>query len=436
MSGKMIIADGCEYSMDCYETKLNNNVIVVGGSGAGKTTGVVIPNLLQAYGSYIVTDPKGNLYKKYGRYLKSRGYKVMNLNPAKPDGQTRYNFMDYIKDEQDVVKLSHMIVASGGGDVFHNQNSYFYYMAELFLSSAIATVKYVESFYHDETYYHTMSALLRCCVNTANKQIHTDNGSAGSSDSEEYKTKEYDLPSVTFEDETEEDDKWNDLSKRLLITTDNLAVETASSIMSTLGSVIGRLNTEGVEKMMLSANKAIDFEALGKTKTAIFVTVSDNDRSMDVFVNMFFTQAMQTLCEYADTKCKDEALPVPVRFIMDDFATNCTIEDFPRMISAIRSRNISVMLMLQAESQLEKRYGKEAFTIISNCDTYLYMGGNDLETAKRIAERADVPYKKILYMPVGTNWIFRRGQMPFSGITYGYSIPTIASPRSGVSHAR
>ncbi len=431
MSGKMIIADGCEYSMDCYETKLNNNVIVVGGSGAGKTTGVVIPNLLQAYGSYIVTDPKGNLYKKYGQYLESRGYTVMNLNLARPDGETRYNFMDYINDEQDVIKLAHMIVASGGEDVFHNQNSYFYYMAETFLSSAIAAAKYVESFYHDEKYYHTLSALLRCCVNKANKQINAGNGA---SESVEDKTKEYKFPLLLFEDETEEDDKWNDLSERLLITTDNLAVETASSIVSTLGSVIGRLNTEGVEKMMLSPNKAIDFEALGKTKTAIFVTVSDNDRSMDVFANMFFTQAMQALCDYADTKCKDEALPVPVRFIMDDFATNCTIEDFPRMISAIRSRNISVMLMLQAESQLEKRYGKEAFTIISNCDTYLYMGGNDLETAKRIAERADVPYKKILYMPVGTNWIFRRGQMPVSGTTYGYCKSEISSQRSRMLH--
>ena len=147
---------------------------------------------------------------------------------------------------------------------------------------------------------------------------------------------------------------------------------------------------------------------------------------MDVMANIFFTQAMDVLCRYADTKCRNESLPVPVRFIMDDFATNCTIEDFPRMISSIRSRNISAMIMIQAESQLEKRYSKEAYTIISNCDSYVYLGGNDLETAKRIAERADIPFRKVLYMPVGTNWLFRRGQLPINGKNIS---PTISRPR-------
>ncbi len=106
---------------------------------------------------------------------------------------------------------------------------------------------------------------------------------------------------------------------------------------------------------------------------------------------------------------------MPVRFILDDFATNCHIADFPRIIASIRSRGISAMLMVQAESQLMHGYGDDGRTIIGNCDTYVYLGGNDVETAQSVARRCDVPVKKILNMPVGTNWIFRRGEAPYNG---------------------
>ena len=121
---------------------------------------------------------------------------------------------------------------------------------------------------------------------------------------------------------------------------------------------------------------------------------------------------MNELCRYADEKCPNSTLPVPVRFILDDFATNCRIAEFPRMISSIRSRGISAMLMVQSEGQLEEGYGADGKTIISNCDTYIYLGGNDTATATAIAERSDLPLCDILNMPVGYNWLFRRGQAP------------------------
>ena len=107
-------------------------------------------------------------------------------------------------------------------------------------------------------------------------------------------------------------------------------------------------------------------------------------------------------------------LPVPVRFILDDFATNCRIEDFPRMIASIRSREISTVLMIQAESQLTQLYGHDGRTIIGNCDTYVYLGGNDLDTARAVSERSDRPLNGILNMPVGDMWIFRRGEAPLN----------------------
>ena len=402
MAGKLILGEGQSYSLDCFETKLNNNVLVVGGSGSGKTTGIVIPNIKQATGSYIVTDPKGNLHKKLGGYLKNRGYNVLKLDLSNPNGDIRYNFLDYIEEEHDVIKIAHILMSGAGRKGFEGDNAYFYQCAELLLGSAIASVKWLEKY---KPSIKCIGPLLTYCSNT----LMRFTGQPQKNDSEI------------------ETDKWEDLSDRLLRSfAGGFADETKASICSTIGSVLGTLDTAGVEKMMLSDNKRLDIRDIGRKRTALFVTVSDTDRSMDVLANIFFTQAMSVLCRYADTKCRGESLPVPVRFIMDDFATNCTIEDFPRMISSIRSRNISAMIMIQAESQLEDRFASESFTIISNCDSYLYLGGNDLETAKRIAERADIPFKKVLYMPVGTNWLFRRGQLPINGKNI---CPTISRPR-------
>ena len=381
----MIIAEGCEYSLDCQSTKLNNNVIVVGGSGAGKTTSVVEPNILKAQGSYVITDPKGNLYNRLSPYLKRKGYKILNLDLATPNDDTRYNFFDYINDEHDVIKIAHILMSAGGNNVFSERNSYFYYNGELILASAIAALKEYEEYLPDKK--------LDSVLNYCNSTLFGENSGHDSDDGENAS-------------------KWEKLSTRLLSTLNNLPAETAGSILSTIGSVIGKLNTNGVEEMMTSNKKKLDIESIGKRKTALFVRVSDTDRSMDPLVTIFFTQVINVLCNYADKECKDNALPVPVRFIMDDFATNCVIEDIPRMISSIRSRNISVMILLQAEAQLEERYNNDSHTIISNCDTYLYLGGNDINTAKNVAERADVPFKKILNMPTGKCWVFRRGQEP------------------------
>jgi type IV secretion system protein VirD4 len=191
---------------------------------------------------------------------------------------------------------------------------------------------------------------------------------------------------------------------------------TLRSILVTANSRLGVYDTPELEKMMKEDDVNISW--IGRRKTALFVVVSDTDRSMDRLVNLFFSQAMNELCRYADTKCTDYRLPVPVRFIMDDFATNCKIEEFPRMIASIRSREISTTLIIQAESQLTQCYGYDGRTIIGNCDTYVYLGGNDVETAKAVAERCDMPVKKILNMPVGTNWIFRRGEEPRNGVNF------------------
>lgn len=385
----MILAKDVSYSLDCHKTQLNNNVLVVGTSGAGKTRSIVIPNILQATGSYVVSDPKGNLYKKYATYLRSKGYRVKKLDFTSPMDSARYNFFNYISDTQDINKIAHMMVNCSGksfkGDPFWDD------AAELLLQSMISILlegqeknKQNLGSIQDFLEKFTMSGDLEISDTYFDKvmktweQIHPDS----------YAVKQY---------------------KKFRVA----ASRTLRSIVITLSSKLGIYDSPEIRR--LTESDDIDIKKIGCVPTAIFVVVSDTDRSLDGLVNLFFTQAMNELCKFADKECENNRLKVPVRFILDDFATNCKIAEFPRMISSIRSRGISTMLMIQAESQLYEGYGNDGRTIIGNCDTYIYLGGNDLETAENIARRCDLPLKRILSMPVGTNWIFRRGQSPING---------------------
>ena len=387
--GKMILAENQEYSLNCYETQLNNNVLVVGASGAGKTRSIVTPNLLEATGSYIVSDPKGNLYRQYYPYLTEQGYSVKILDFTNPENSDRYNFFDYINSTQDIVSIAHMLIYNSENKSY--QDPFWDQASQLLLQALISYL--IERQVPEERNLHSLLKLVNiCCSNgdldhkeTLMDSLMKDHARANP---DSYAVRTY--------------EKFR-----------TAASKTLRSILITVNAKLGLFDTPEIKKM--TETDDIDISWVGKRKTAVFVVVSDTDRSMDPLVNLFFTQAMNQLCRFADKVCKNNCLPVPVRFILDDFATNCKIAEFPRMIASIRSRGISTMLMIQAESQLVKCYGDDWATIIGNCDTYVYLGGNDVKTAQAVAERADVPVKKILNMPVGTNWVFRRGQAPTNG---------------------
>lgn len=390
---EMIIAEGVSYSLNCYETKLNNNVLVVGTSGAGKTRSIVTPNLLQATGSYIVSDPKGNLYEKYGPYLKNQGYEVKKLDFTDPENSAHYNFFKYIRKTQDINKISHMIIYSKGQDGY-KPDPFWDEASELLLQALIAYL--YEGFRSSEQNLRSVQKLIDACNIDEN-----DSGSATILDKlMEAHEKEY------------EDSYAVSQYKKFRVA----AGKTLKSILISLNARIGQFDTPEIRE--LTKYDTIRISGIGMKSTAVFVVVSDTDRSLDGLANLFFTQAMNELCWQADKRCKGNTLPVPVRFILDDFATNCKIAEFPRMIASIRSRGISTMLMIQSEAQLEEGYNKDARTIIGNCDTYVYLGGNDVDTAEAVARRCDVPLKKILNMPVETNWIFRRGQEPVNSKNY------------------
>ncbi len=385
--GSMILPDGKYYSLDDRSTRLNNNVLVVGTTGAAKTRTVITPNLLECVGSYVVTDPKGNLYRQWGGYMEEHGYRVVRLSFIHPEESVGYNPLKYLKTTQQIQQLSSSLVYNTSKG--QTQDPYWDATALMLINSLIGYIVEVTQENPQERVFHDILELLRLAGKNDEDaptpleelmKVH-EQGSAKSWAVKQFKNVNQ-APERTF----------------------NCTVTTAIAKFCCF-------DTEELAEMM--REDEIDLTSIGQRKTAVFVEVSDSDRSMDLVVNMFFTQAMNQLCTYADEKCENSQLPVPVRFFMDDFATNCKIGNFENMVSNIRSRKISVMLILQSLSQLEESYGMSAHTIADDCDTLIYMGGNDPVTAAQIAVRCNKTTQTILHMPLCSSWIFRRGTKPF-----------------------
>ena len=198
-----------------------------------------------------------------------------------------------------------------------------------------------------------------------------------------------------------------------------LPVKTAACVFSTLNSTIDTVFSPEIRKM-IESEKKVNFEQMGNKRTILFVTTSAVNSALHSFVNMFYAQAFKQLFEYAEN-CPDGVLPVPVHVLCDDFATGGEILNFPEFISIFREKGISVTLLLQSESQLNQMYGTDnSVTIINNCDTYIYLGGMDLRTAQNVSVRLNSPLDEVLYMPIGQEILFRRGQRPI--ITKRYEI--------------
>jgi type IV secretion system protein VirD4 len=388
-----ILPNGETFSLDGIQTRLNNNMAVIGTSGSSKTRSVVIPNLLSVSGSYVVSDPKGTLYKRYKSYFKDRGYRVVHIDFIHPENSDGYNPFIGADTPDKIMKIAHYLTYAdknpdSTADPFWDKTS------ELLLSALIGYMADLE-----------MPANLRT-VDTLARLIDKIDPAA----IDEGEKCALDHMFVLLESKYKKNHgctPWSYLQYKKFLQTPR---KTLSCIITTIQSNIGSLDTPEINAMMSAPQ--INFTEIGTKKTAVFIEVSDTDRSKDVLVNTFYTQAMNALCTYADEKCKNFKLPVPVRFILDDFGTNCKIEGFENMISNIRSRNISAMIVLQSVYQLENGYGASSHTILDNCDTLIYMGGNDIGTAETISKRANKPLCDILNMPVGTNWVFRRGQKP------------------------
>ena len=326
----------------------NVNVLVVGGSGSGKSASYSIPNAYQQLGSYVFTDPKGELYDRTAGYLRSNGYEIKVLNLVRPQYSDGYNPLMHISSEIDVDVIANTIVKGqksdgGGSDPFWDDS------AEMLLKALI--------YYLMATRPEEEQNLASCA-----ELVRAANSNGGSNLLTELISKlPYDHPA------------------RMNYKSIEIAPEkTYSSILSTLQSKLGKFDSKEIAE--LTSTDTINFNDIGNKKTAVYVISSDTHTAYDFLLTIFFSQMIQQLYNYADDN--GGKLRVPTYFILDEFANIGKIPDFDKKISTSRSRKISFSVILQNLDQLEAIYEKSYETIIGNCDTHLFLGSNSYKTVE------------------------------------------------------
>ncbi len=392
----VILGKDVVYSTDCNVTGLNNNRLVVAPSGGGKTMSIGEPILLEAnHSSYIVTLTKRKLVAKYKPLLERRGYKVQDLNFVHPEkSDISYDPLQYVRTAADITFLGEAIVMADKRKEKSNADPY-WDKAAISLHSALTA--YILITKKNATYADVLDLF--------DQLEFSDNGGIV---------------------KTSLDDKFETLAEKAPLcfavncwkTFHQLPIRTASCVYSTLNCVLDTIFSAELRKMMRKKNK-VNFEKLASEKTVLFVSTSPVNPSLHCFVNTFYSTVFKQLFEFGE-RCADGKLPIPVHVLCDDFATGGKILNFPELISIFREKQISVTLLLQSESQLEAMYGSSATTIINNCDTYIFMGTNDLKTAQSVSIKMNAPLEDILWMPIGQEIIFRRGQRPI--MTQRYNI--------------
>lgn len=326
----------------------NVNVLVVGGSGSGKSASYSIPNAFQMLGSYVFTDPKGELYDKTAGYLRKNGYeiKVLNLvNPANSDG---YNPLMHISSEIDVDVVANTIV-KGQTAESSKSDPYWDDMAEMLLKALIYYLMAVRP--EEEQNLASCSELVRAANSNGGSNLLT----------ELINQLPYDHPA------------------RMYYKSIEIAPEkTYGSILSSLQSKLGKFDSKEIAEV--TSTDTINFEDIGTKKTAVYVISSDTHKAYDFLLTIFFSQMIQQLYDFADKN--GGRLRVPTFFILDEFANIGQIPDFDKKISTSRSRGISFSVILQNLDQLEAVYEKSYETIMGNCDTHVFLGSNSYKTVE------------------------------------------------------
>ena len=345
----------------------NVNVLVVGGSGSGKSASYSIPNAHQMLGSYIFTDPKGELYDRTAGYLREHGYKIKVLNLVHPQYSDGYNPLLHISSEIDVDVIANTIVKGqksegGGSDPFWDDS------AETLLKSLI--------YYLMATRPEEEQNLASCA-----EMVRAANSNGGSNLLTELMSQlPYDHPA------------------RMNYKSIEIAPEkTYSSILSTLQSKLGKFDSKEIAE--LTSTDTINFEEIGSEKTAVYVISSDTHGAYDFLLTIFFAQMIQQLYDFADNnggKLKERTY-----FILDEFANIGRIPDFDKKISTSRSRGISFSVILQNLDQLEAIYEKANETIIGNCDTHVFLGSNSQKTVEYFSKA--LGEKTISHESISTN---------------------------------
>ncbi len=342
----------------------NKNIIVVGGSGSGKTRFFVKPNLMQMHSSYVVTDPKGTIVIECGKMLQKAGYRIKIINTINMDKSMHYNPFAYIHSEEDILNLANTIITNteGEGD---KSGEDFWKKAERLLYCAFIALIYYE-FPAEEKNFGTLLWLINQCETRE--------------DDETFKNR-VDLAFERLEQRKGEDHFAVRQYKKYKLA----AGKTAKSILISCGARLAPFDIEKVRKMMAYDEMELDTLGDADQKTALFVIVSDTSTTFNFIIAMLYTQLFNLLCTVADDKYGGR-LPTHVRCLLDEFANIGQIPNFDKLIATIRSREISASIILQSKSQLKAIYKDNADTIIGNCDTEIFLGGKEKSTLKELSE--------------------------------------------------
>ena len=338
----------------------NKNVLIIGGSGSGKTRFWLKPNLMQCHSSYVVTDPKGSLIVECGRLLKRNGYRIKVMNTINFGKSMHYNPLAYIHSEKDILKLVNCLILNTKGE--GKSNDPFWEKAETLLYTALIGYLYDVAPAEDRNF-----AMLVSMINAMEVR----------EDDEDFKNP-VDLMFEALEEREPEHFAVRQYKKFKLA-----AGKTAKSILISCAARLAPFDIGELRE--LTAYDELELDTLGDRKTALFLIMSDTDGTFNFLISMVYTQLFNLLCEKADDVYGGR-LPVHVRCLIDECANIGQIPNLEKLMATIRSREISACLVLQTQSQLKALYKDSADTICGNCDSVIFLGGKEKTTLKELSE--------------------------------------------------
>ena len=360
-------------SINTRKTFKNNNTLVIGGSGSGKTRFFVKPNIMQMNSSFVITDPKGELLSSCGKMLQDNGYEIKIFDLINFENSDNYNFFNYIRDERDILKLTNNIIMNTNSPQSKTAGD-FWEKAENALLQALFSYVFYEGT-EEEKNINTVMDLLRL------SEVKEDD-------------EDFQSPlDILFEELKQENP--NHFAVKQYDIFKFAAGKTAKSILISVGVRLAPFNINQI--IDLVSKDTLELELLGDRKTALFVIIPDSDVTLNFMPAIMFQQLFDVLFFRADHKYKG-SLPFDVSFILDEFANTGQIPNFEVYISTMRSRKINVNIILQNLAQLKSLYKNSWETIIGNCDSLLFLGGKENSTLKYISEmigKTTIDYRAI-----------------------------------------
>ena len=339
----------------------NKNVLVIGGSGSGKTRFFVKPNLMQMHSSYCVTDPKGTIVLECGKMLEDNGYEIKILNTINFKKSMRYNPFAYLRSEKDILKLVQTIIANTKGEGEKAGEDFWVKAEKLDYTALIGYIFYEAP--REEKNFATLLDMI--------------DASEVREDDETY------MNPIDRLFEALEKKEPTHFAVKQYKKYKLAAGKTAKSILISCGARLAPFDIQELRDLM--KEDELELDTLGDRKTALFVIISDTDDTFNFVVSIMYSQLFNLLCDKADDVYGGR-LPVHVRCLLDEFANIGLIPKFEKLIATIRSREISASIILQAQSQLKAIYKDNADTIVGNCDSTLFLGGKEKTTLKELSE--------------------------------------------------